>query len=534
MYTLHNSHIIFHLHNFNDIFYIRAIVCENSSVYLREINKVYSFNETLNDINIFYNCGDLYERLLNDLSYKKFKNMELIKKCTGIWQIETKDCDIINWYSSVYIPCINSKISMYLEDIDDDYYKINNIDWSSYNFNNYIKHDFISVGDYVKNGTIYTLLNCEQMTDKLYIVTHNHLLAVLKQYIINKYIDIVSYVYPEKWFPDNDDSTLVISETIRGICINKNELLESDIIKIFKYMNVAIGDLVSIARDKKFMTLFDDERKFYNDASEFNIFNSKYMYLDNAFIPICNGDIDGAYKCSEQWETKNAEAQKTVDLACKKTGLLPSDIEIYKTNIYKNILTNAFVSYDEILTSLVELQLLSEFTYKSEYMKQMLNNIHTMPQSTLLELKELINIINNVIENSRDSSIVTQKTLTETYINKYKNDTAETLASKVIDNVISYLLEEKLESINKNDIGKDLVDLGVKKIRKSKGYVYGLDDSKHSEKVISADETPQYTIDKNKVQKQSNQIRSEPTVLINTDLLKFSIPSKYVIPNEIK
>lgn len=523
------------------MFFIRAIVSDTSKKYLEEINKVYSFNETTNDIDIFYNCGNFYERLLNDLSYKKFKNIELKKKCTGLWQIESKDCDIINWYSSVYIPCINSKISMYLDDIDDDYYKLDNIEWGSYDFKKYIKDNFVGVGDFVKNGTIYTLLNCEQISDKLYIITHNHLLSLIKQYIVNKYIDIISYVYPDKWFPDVTDNSLVISDNIRGICINKNELVDSDIATIFKRLNITIGDLVVIARDTKFMKLFDDERKFYNNSYEFNVFNSRYMYLEKENIPYSNGDIECAYKCSEFWEIEREKAKKEVDTVCKKVGLLPNDVETSKTdktdktdktnktNIYKNIITNTFVSYDEILTSLVELQLLSEFSYKSEYMKNMLSNIHIMPQSTLIELKKLLNIIDNVIEDDSKETIITQKTLTENYVNKYKNDNSETLASKVIDNILNYLLEEKLDSINKNDIGKDLVDLGVKKIRKSKGYVYGLEDSKHSDKSASETEM-QYTIDKNKVEKYSNQIRSEPSVLINTDVLKFSIPSKFVIP----
>lgn len=531
MYTLNNYHIIFHLHNLNDVFYIRSVVCENSKLYLQEINKVYSFNETINDVDIFYNCGDLYDRLLNDLNYKKFKNIELIKKCKGIWQIESKERDIINWYSSIYIPYINSKISMYLEDIDDNYYKIDNIDWKSSDFTKYIKHDFVGVGDYVKNGVIYTLLNCEQMNG--FVITHNHLLALVKEYITNKYIDLIAIISPYKSFPVTDDNILIITENLRGICIDKNELVESDIIKIFNYLNISIGDLIEIARDKKFIKIFDDDRKFYNDITEFGLFKSNYMYLDTTDIPNYNGDIEDVFKCSEECNKQFKKQAENNELILKKNVLSTTvENESFKTNIYKNIITNSFISYDEILTSLVELQLLSEYTYKSEYMKNMIDNIHTIPQSTLNELKELINIIENGIDKPKESTI-TQKTLTENYINKYKNDNIETLASKVIDNIINYLVEEKLEIINKNDIGKDLVDLGVKKIRKSNGFVYGLEDSKHSEKNTSETQSQAFTIDKNKVTKNSNQIRSEPPITINTDLLHFSIPSKFIIPNEI-
>lgn len=88
-------------------------------------------------------------------------------------------------------------------------------------------------------------------------------------------------------------------------------------------------------------------------------------------------------------------------------------------------------------------------------------------------------IASNII--SRNSSLpntLLQKLLTYAYVELYKKDNNETLASLVIDNIYTYLLSKiSVSKINKNQIGSDLVELGVKKLRKSKGFVYGIEDT---------------------------------------------------------
>jgi hypothetical protein len=69
-----------------------------------------------------------------------------------------------------------------------------------------------------------------------------------------------------------------------------------------------------------------------------------------------------------------------------------------------------------------------------------------------------------------------QYQLTQTYVEQYKKDDANTNATVVIQNVSHYLQKHAI-SPNKNQIGTDLVSLGVKKRRKSHGYVYGLENT---------------------------------------------------------
>lgn len=73
------------------------------------------------------------------------------------------------------------------------------------------------------------------------------------------------------------------------------------------------------------------------------------------------------------------------------------------------------------------------------------------------------------------SACITQLSETKKYVEMYKNDVIETLASLVIDNIYSYLSKSgTLKHINRNRISQDLVTLGVRKTRKAKGYVYGI------------------------------------------------------------
>lgn len=109
---------------------------------------------------------------------------------------------------------------------------------------------------------------------------------------------------------------------------------------------------------------------------------------------------------------------------------------------------------------------------------------------------------------SLDNQTITsaQKLYTKTYVDLYKNDSLETLAATVVDNVYDYLSERYLPAgeINKNQISKDLVELGVKKTRKSKGYVYGLEDTA---KDTHKESYPKFIIDESKLSRMKKFVK---------------------------
>jgi hypothetical protein len=86
----------------------------------------------------------------------------------------------------------------------------------------------------------------------------------------------------------------------------------------------------------------------------------------------------------------------------------------------------------------------------------------------------------DVVKNTEKCATI-QKNLTKVYVDLFKNPIKETPASIVHDNIYTLLkdftADESTMTINKNQIGKDLTDLDVKKTLKSKGFIYGIENT---------------------------------------------------------
>lgn len=170
--------------------------------------------------------------------------------------------------------------------------------------------------------------------------------------------------------------------------------------------------------------------------------------------------------------------------------------------------------------------------------KNILTTIDGQKVSTdmVKELQQLVNILsngqeevdNNDNEICNDSTWPPQKRITRDYVEMYKNNALETLASTVIENVHDYLVQRSFsqDKINKNQIGKDLVELGVKKTRKSKGYVYGIEDTKEKS------DQPKFNVDTNKVLKKNHQLRRETyTPDTFSQQCLYSVPARFLVPS---
>jgi anaerobic ribonucleoside-triphosphate reductase len=95
------------------------------------------------------------------------------------------------------------------------------------------------------------------------------------------------------------------------------------------------------------------------------------------------------------------------------------------------------------------------------------------------DLQKYLHIISLIFNigprTTSDSAAKKQHELTAKYVERFKDDKQETIASQVIERVHGYLSAfMNNKDINCNQIGQDLVELGVKKTRKSRGYVYNV------------------------------------------------------------
>lgn len=604
MHTLTSStseHIIVHFQIINDKNYIRILTTPKTQDYLKEIKIVYGQQVNLYDegIHVFYNSGDLYDRLISDLGFKKFKGIEKINKIiNGIWEIiPYKTYDILLWYNNTYLKWITERLNMYIEDLDDElYFTPWDIKWKNLEIKNHLKINYLE-NLYSIN---YELLNLECTKDGTYIFTRHHFIALLSQYIKHNYskildnsvLDLYLYNNTEKEKDKNQDedekqekSTIIIKQCdyLRGLIINKNILNIKDIEEIFKILSLSSSELNIIAKCKEYIDIYENEiSNQFNNISEMNIFGSNnYMFLENENNPICQGDIETVYEILLPQQKKpmffNLE-EVVIDNINLKMGINECESEFqnnlcqnvkidkqilpieYKKILFKNLLENTLNAYDEDIKLLKEIELLSTFAYKSSYTADIINSISeiSLSKSLINELKELILILDNSVNNSdeeheeveddqnkKKTPMTLQKLLTDSYIQQYKNDNAETIASTVVNNIYSYLSSSPglgEETINKNQIGIDLVDLGVRKTRKAKGYVYGIEDSKHisekknyvSEKIVAKIGSSTFLLDELKVAKYNMQIRSEPSNALNldSDLFRFSTPGKFLIPKK--
>ena len=384
--------------------------------------------------------------------------------------------------------------------------------------------------------------------------------------------------------------------------MDKNVLSTIDVEEIFKFLFIPNMVFGSIAKSKDFISTYqDDITNQFNNLCESNLFGGFYSFLDESkgLQPSCQGDLNNVYSILEKdtYETStsprdlpppviagpakprsiiNIDSSNFMnDLIKKAVPATLANIMLFgpmqtENNIvqpieqtkmlFKNLITNVVHAYDTNIKLLKELELLSSYTYKNEFTSKVIESLEEISLSRPLinELKELISILDNVTgnddedidktSNNKTSEFNIQKLLTDSYVKTYKNDKAETVASTVIDNVYNYL--SPLKQINRNQIGKDLVDLGVKKTRKAKGFVYGIEDTNHVEKkpMTSSDLLPReglwcdlktvpkeltvtfsdFKIDESKVIKNNKQIRSEPPVVVDNQLFKFSAPSKFL------
>jgi hypothetical protein len=613
-----SEHIIIHFQIINGKNYLRIITVSNTDDYIQEIKTVYDQNISIHDgsISAFYNCGELYDRLISDLGFKKFKGVNKITKIlNGLWQIDQNEgtIDIMGWYINTYIAWIKSRLNMYIEDLDDDqYFYPWDVKWCDFVVKDYVKIQYL---EDLKN-TNYRLQDCEKTKEGNFIFTRNHFLALISHYINNNYgkvlapfeIKEMSVKLPTEVDENVEKSTLIINKCdyLRGLTLDKNVLSTIDVEEIFKILLIPNMVLGSIAKSKDFISTYQDEiTNQFNNLCESNLFGGFYSFLEESkgLQPNCQGDINNAYGILEKdtYDTSsnprdlplpaisgpakprsiiNIDSSNFMNDLIKKavpatlanimllgpiqTENIVQPIEQTKM-LFKNLITNIVHAYNTNIKLLKELELLSSYTYKNEFTSKVIESLEEISLSRPLinELKELISILDNVtgedddddidkISTNKSSEFNIQRLLTDSYVKTYKNDKAETVASTVIDNVYNYLspLKPINEQINRNQIGRDLVDLGVKKTRKAKGFVYGIEDTGHVEKkpMTSADLLPKeglwsdlkttpkeltvtfsdFKIDESKVIKNNKQIRSEPPVAVDNQLFKFSAPSKFL------
>ncbi len=582
MYTT-SDHILVYFQTFSgkenvaNLDYVRVIAVNKSLHFFEELKTVYNITASNEDIHMFYNCGDLYERLVNDLQFKRFKNRVFKSVCSGLWLLGESSEDNIKWYNEVLIDWIKQRLSTYIDDMEEDSLScsIKNELWK-------FKWDFITT-DYLKlnleeDKLDYYLLNYENTSDSNYVISTKHIMSLIALYANLNYgkvtsdyniesgriiknnktgeislnvdnnntntTDNSSFVEEDNTNTNINDFIIKESDNNRCLILNKNVLSTFEVESILEYLNVDTDVLFKFAMSFEFSRLQKnilDAHSLYI-PTESAVFGLNYAPLTGFEINRCIGDLD--YFNTEPNLTSQC-TKKIVDTS-------------KNVSIYKNLLDDSVNIFNDDLTitTLTEFERISTYSYKSTITENIINTINknTITKQLIEELFELIKILNTndleeedpcKDEKNQEPKMDLQHIVTKTYVDQYKNDNVETVASTVIDNVYKYLKQSALHEnyINKNKIGQDLVTLGVKKVRKSKGYFYGMEDSNEKESnlmdsvckpVIDTQlqitrQNPELVIDYSKVDKTNYQLRPLPrTTNIDYSLFSTMKPGSFI------
>jgi hypothetical protein len=497
MYTSANDNIIVHKIGIHKDTYIRIVSVKSTHDYFAEISKAYGYNTNVQskDIAVFYNCGDLYQRLIHDLEYKKFKGVVMTKICPGLWRINDSHEE---WYQTSYLSWITSKLQSYIDDMDEvcDYLQLmpENIDWNAVN-----KHKLVNTA--FKEITMYRLQRLEKNADGDYVMTRDHLLSLVFEYISIHHACILGYdnIHSGPEVTKNTDELKITTlQTMRGVTINKDVLSNDEVHELLQYLNISNDTLKSIVVSKPYLQVMQDTAHHLNVESETSVFQSSYAFIQDT-DRLCDNSINSVFKSNIQmplplssrdlwkspndfWKSSRLHNESKADDADETDTSLD-------TVVYNNVIDDSLNMFDIELVHLREFNKVSSLTYRDVVTKSVLDTINKTQISDKLvkELKQLVTILEHWEKETRvvPDDIETwsvQKRITKTYVDQHKNDAMETLASTVIDNVCDYLQNSTIPkyNINKNQIGTDLVDLGVKKTRKAKGYVYGIEDTSKS------------------------------------------------------
>jgi hypothetical protein len=345
-----------------------------------------------------------------------------------------------------------------------------------------------------KEITIYRLHRLEKNADGDYVMTRDHLLSLIFEYIGIHHACILGYdnIHSGPEVKKNTDELKITTlQTMRGVTINKDVLSNDEVHELLQYLNISNDTLKNIVVSKSYHQIMQDTAYHLNVESETSVFQSSYAFIQDT-DRLCDNSINSVFKSNielplpqlpssprDLWKSSRLHNESKADDADETDTLS-------HTVVYNNVIDDSLNMFDIELVHLREFNKVSSLTYRDVVTKSVLDTINKTHISDKLiqELKQLVTILEHWEEDTRNASddIETwsvQKKMTKTYVDLYRNDAIETLASSVIDNVYSYLRNSTIPvyNINKNQIGRDLVDLGIKKIRKTKGYVYGIEDT---------------------------------------------------------
>lgn len=503
------NHIIAQLYIFDEKAYIRLQPVCHTDDFKEEYKKVYGL-ENLEHMFCFYNSAKWYSRLLDDFKYKKFKNMEFEKITDGIWHVPGKIETLVPWFQDTFIIYLKNKLKTYNEEEDEEPLDLLNYlhvhcKEIAQNMHHSIKREF----DETFNCYKLRLIRPEKVNTlpPAYVLTQAELVAILLSY--DSYKLGPALTMPVTSFKLWKDEYYMVNQTT----FTENDIINHlDVLGIKKYDFLAFKQTDynykdirsgSLLLPNTLVSAMHQTGKYKESISEFedpiygyekDVLGCDLEHFENVLLTQKNTEL-----IREGVLINNTLATRYLDTKVNFEFVPPAAPAHQKLPyyIYLNNITKDITLHTNTYTLLTEMHLLTTVNLYTSMAYELLKTLCTnLYKDFLLEdMHEIANMLDKTpfafikekeqpVKESTDllnrniPQELLQKHHTQKYVEDHKDDSIETAAALVMQKVSSYLQNFiELNKININQIGKDLVELGVKKVRRSRGFLYGLNVS---------------------------------------------------------
>lgn len=512
MYTPIGNHILVQLMHIKDSHFIRIMPVVHSKDYIEEAGALYAGGWLNDDIVVLHNCAVHYDRLITNIVYKKFPkfNFNRYNSKKSLWQVNAKNFDDVQtWYHEELIPYLRAKLHSYFEDSMDA--ECDEIDLvqeaaklpaeSLVDFSDCIK--IVATEENNNKITAFELTNLEwDSQSNQYIFTMRDFIAIL----FHAYCYIGTIIQP------------LLGHSMKEVLFDKCKFTGTFSYNSHTFSIEEINYIVQKAFGKSYSLMssrFPTYEAFIKHTIHKDLSYSSSPCTLNASLVEDNGMVSSYSPCdwdapdTSTWRdaqgnlsfisSSHKEFIQIIEHATKggmvsavdyKYNVLKWSNEFkqksaatapLKQSLYRNTITSKVQFLDRPVKLLEEFELISDVEMKTKLGASFLDRLDEITQDNVVDimddLRKLTDIISTMfgIHVSDNKNCDLQRDLTAKYVDNFKDDSAETIASDVYEKVHAFLSAFMQNSkINKNQIGQDIVEMGVKKTRKARGYVYSI------------------------------------------------------------
>jgi hypothetical protein len=440
---------------------VRLICVSSSENYWREYEAAYGdIESSFRDWKVYVNCEQWYERLLSDLKFKRFPTMTLDECAKGVWRVSelnSEKCQALHTYLLKQIKLYNDDepvISIMERFNDNSFEPVENLMdehgvLQGFAFPKRVHRDGWVIPSWAEwRGMIYRIL------------TH-----LEWKYGIRFYDKLSRIIEPS-------NIGIVGCEKTGNIHINK--------------------DTIPLEQIPEFLYTFYEciapERMTFKKLLE-RLYQSKgfSLYATTCIQGTSEDTVVGIESPSTLAYAFLENETYAAPSSCVWAPVAPKNIPEskpiidHKLYVYKSIIDpTKCLCWIEPMRDLVDFKLVIEPICETELGFELFNKLNECRfenfKMICADLKNFIETL-DALKPSTPTSHKNdhQYIYTQRYVDHCKDNTAETNANTVIASVLSFLQSCISENdINRNRIGQDLIEMGVRKTRKARGFVYGL------------------------------------------------------------